>query len=188
MGRRSTATRLNPANLLRSLNSKRQEEEAYHDPSESAITEKVDLVEKPLLSLPRVGRARRCVSLSAAEEARQDISSGVRRVSFARLEIRQYNVVMGDHPYCSQGCSLQLGWDYTDEPSQDVSEYEAHRKPRRQIHEMKLSPQERHDILLSEDYDGMELRKACRKHHRARSCVARIERRVQEDFFNGFSD
>eukprot|EP00536_Pseudo-nitzschia_multiseries_P014879 jgi/Psemu1/311497/fgenesh1_kg.782_\ len=37
------------------------------------------------------------------------------RIRFAsRVEIRTHSVILGDHPWCEDGLSLDLGWDYND--------------------------------------------------------------------------
>eukprot|EP00527_Entomoneis_sp_CCMP2396_P005155 CAMPEP_0198148298 /NCGR_PEP_ID=MMETSP1443-20131203/40863_1 /TAXON_ID=186043 /ORGANISM="Entomoneis sp., Strain CCMP2396" /LENGTH=187 /DNA_ID=CAMNT_0043812953 /DNA_START=311 /DNA_END=874 /DNA_ORIENTATION=+ len=127
-----------------------------------------------------------CISLEK-DETREDSSSIIQsdqRVSFSSLEIRSYNVVIGDHPCCSQGCSVSLGWEYSETPPLPLEQYERCRRPRRKISEMRMSPEERYQLLL-DDHDETDLRRASRKLHRARSCVARIERRMTESFFNG---
>ena len=41
------------------------------------------------------------------------------RVRFApTLAVRTYSIVLGDHPWCEDGLSLELGWDYED--SRDI--------------------------------------------------------------------
>jgi len=45
-------------------------------------------------------------------------------VSFGSCEIRTYSQVLGDHPCCLEGCPIELGWDYSDEVSIDIDEYE----------------------------------------------------------------
>lgn len=37
-----------------------------------------------------------------------------RRVSFSKLEIREYNITIGDHPLCRDGLPLQLDWEHSD--------------------------------------------------------------------------
>ena len=110
------------------------------------------------------------------------------RVSFTKLEIHSFNVVLADHPYCSQGCSVSLGWDCVQSKSVDLQEYEDQRCPRRKLSDLRLTAQERHSLLLDESYNATELRRASRKLHRARSCVARIGGRMNQDFFKVCDD
>ena len=37
-----------------------------------------------------------------------------RRVSFNKIEIREYSVTIGDHPACRDGLALQLDWDHSE--------------------------------------------------------------------------
>jgi len=45
----------------------------------------------------------------------QQQHSTQKRVSFSSVSIRSYEVILGDHPCCKDGCALTLGWEYTDE-------------------------------------------------------------------------
>jgi hypothetical protein len=72
-----------------------------------------------------------------------------KHVSFTSLEIREYKQVLGDHPCCSQGPPVSLGWDYTESPKVTVERYEATRARRRSKTDLKLSFEDRRDILSS---------------------------------------
>mmetsp|Transcript_20600 Transcript_20600/g.43167 ORF Transcript_20600/g.43167 Transcript_20600/m.43167 type:complete len:195 (-) Transcript_20600:115-699(-) len=158
--------------------------EAYHCTRSTPPLEKLPL--RPQTP------ARRCLSLNdvvdnntSLTETRQDSSPRIRpcRVSFTNLEIRSYSVVIGDHPCCSQGCSVSLGWDYQQEGCQSLERYEAERQPRRPLSQLRMSAQERESLLL-ETHSATALRRASRKLHRARSCDARFGGKVHDTFFN----
>ncbi len=88
-------------------------------------------------------------------------------VSFGNCEIRTYTQVLGDHPCCSEGCPIQLGWSYTSEESIKVDDYERfYHTIKAQgeggldnggsvpvpkytvLHELRLTPEERRSILI----------------------------------------
>mmetsp|Transcript_7343 Transcript_7343/g.21346 ORF Transcript_7343/g.21346 Transcript_7343/m.21346 type:complete len:271 (+) Transcript_7343:228-1040(+) len=87
-------------------------------------------------------------------------------VSFGNCEIRTYLQVLGDHPCCTEGCPIQLGWSYTEEKSVKVDDYESlfhsssfssslsscHSEDgtstRQRSQELRLTPEERRSILL----------------------------------------
>ena len=104
-----------------------------------------------------------------------------RSVSFDKVQVRHYKNVIGDHPFCTEGLPLSLGWDYTAQADIALDEYEAQRLPVRKSHRrlLKTTSEERNEILLScgEDddqgtsscYSTMELRQTRRKLHRVRS-------------------
>jgi hypothetical protein len=71
-------------------------------------------------------------------------------VSFGNCEIRTYTQVLGDHPCCSEGCPIQLGWSYTSEESIKVDDYERFRvdAPHKCLHELRLTAEERRSILI----------------------------------------
>lgn len=112
------------------------------------------------------------------------ISNGAlpKSVSFTSVEIREYNVIVGDHPCCSAGFPLTLDWEYREIDNIEVDIYEAVRMPRRHRDELKISPEERSQ-LLSDD-SPVDLRKAQRQLHRTRSCSAKLCERVNAKFFN----
>jgi hypothetical protein len=105
-------------------------------------------------------------------------------VSFSSLEIREYKVVIGDHPCCTRGVPLSLGWDYCEGGTLDLDAYEEGRSPRRSRVDLRTSSEERSEILT--DVASQEdLRRAQRKLHRVRSCSARLCERMNARFFDG---
>lgn len=91
-------------------------------------------------------------------------------VSFGNCEVRKYTQVLGDHPCCSEGCPIQLGWSYTCEESIKVDDYErvyhtvnntvnsqeegndteqsVTMQKYTVLHELRLTPEERRSILI----------------------------------------
>ena len=80
-------------------------------------------------------------------------------VSFGNCEIRTYTQVLGDHPCCSEGCPIQLGWSYTSEESIKVDDYErvyhtieesdgCCQQKYTHLHDLRLSPEVRRSILI----------------------------------------
>lgn len=67
-------------------------------------------------------------------------------VHFQKLQIRTFPQILGDHPCCSRGLPLSLGWDYTSEYVVSVDEYEASRvrMPRKNL---RLDEFQRREIL-----------------------------------------
>lgn len=76
-------------------------------------------------------------------------SSMKRNVSFSSLEIRSYNITVGDAP-TPNGVPLSLDWEY--DPSEtetyDVNVYESNRGTRREKHEMYVPNQYRVYLLM----------------------------------------
>uniref|UniRef100_A0A7R9YWW8 Uncharacterized protein n=1 Tax=Pseudictyota dubia TaxID=2749911 RepID=A0A7R9YWW8_9STRA len=71
-----------------------------------------------------------------------------RCVSFSRVEVLEYSVVLGDHP-CSASLALSLGWERAPSPAVvDIDEYELSRMGRRRHgRDLHLSYYERKNIL-----------------------------------------
>jgi hypothetical protein len=103
-------------------------------------------------------------------------------VRFGECAVRSYSQVLGDHPYCSKGCPLQLGWEYESLESLTIDDYETSRRGG-QLHprSLRMTWEERRTILR--EYSDGELRRACRRSNR--NCG---QRRVQKEFFVAISE
>ena len=118
-------------------------------------------------------------SFSSSEEGKS--------VRFGDCEVRAFSQILGDHPCCSLGCPLELGWDYTDEDTVPVDDFQAGRDyPPRTMKELRLSPEERRDVLLlQEEYSDGELRRACRRLSRTKEVAGgKAHKRAQREFFS----
>ena len=96
-------------------------------------------------------------------------------VGFDRVAIRSYKIVLGDHPCCSTGCPVSLGWDYSQEEYIKLDEYEATRaEPVECVDDLRLSRYERHQLLLS-TFSDFELQRAERDAALARRRLRRAQ-------------
>jgi hypothetical protein len=89
-------------------------------------------------------------------------------VKFGSLRIREHAVVLGDHPCCSAGCPLELGWEHESETELALDDYETSRQERRPRKELRTTWLERRE-WLSQYSDG-DLRRSNRKLQRTRRC------------------
>lgn len=71
------------------------------------------------------------------------------RVSFHKVEIREYSRCIGDNPATTHGPPLSIDWEYNVAGSYAVDEYEETRPPRRVSHQMVVPGAIREDILSS---------------------------------------
>ena len=75
-----------------------------------------------------------------------------RNVSFASIERREYSICLSDHPSCSYGPPIELGWDFVEHEAINVEDYEVQRLERhgrpREMHELLLSYNVRRYLLL----------------------------------------
>lgn len=120
-------------------------------------------------------------SISAAEHYDADVPGSRKSVTFANIEVRRYSLVVGDHPCCTVGCPLSLGWEYSEATKELVEDFEASRGPRRTRDQLKTSGDQRRK-LLAEHTSEIEIRRASRKLHRVRSCT-KIAEKASESFF-----
>jgi hypothetical protein len=102
-----------------------------------------------------------------------------KHVSFTEINIREHSVVLGDHPCCTIGLPVALGWDVQHESSQSLDDYEASRTKRRSRHEMRLSLTDRRALLS--DYSDDTVRRVSRQLHKERRVMGR---RAKQQFFS----
>jgi len=117
---------------------------------------------RPALSRPSVSilHNRGCPSRHSCE-----ITESKRRISFHQVTVRDYDMVLGDHPNCSYGPPVGLGWHYTEYEPLDVNEYEFHHSRRRPVRELVLNYYRRMKILADNSED--EIKKATKEANRA---------------------
>jgi hypothetical protein len=72
-------------------------------------------------------------------------------VQFKEVDIREFKMTLGNHPSATSGPPVMLDWD-CEPPSNvvDLNSYEKARLPRRSRRQLKLSLQERHNILVKQ--------------------------------------
>lgn len=90
-----------------------------------------------------------------------------KRVSFTALHIREYSQVLGDHPCCGIGPPISLGWDFEVKPSISLDDYEGTRVVRRSRDGLRLSFEDRREIL-EDKYSDKDVRRAQRHLQRER--------------------
>ena len=78
------------------------------------------------------------------------ISKRKRNITFSTVQIREYDVVVGDHPSCKDGLPLAIGWNYKQERSQKLDTFETSRKGRRSTPDLILSAKERWSKLAND--------------------------------------
>ena len=136
-------------------------------------------------------------------KARKTGSSTVnqRSVKFQSLHIRTYNQILGDHPCCSSGLPISLGWTYKDETKVLINDYEICRNPRRNRRQLRLNDIDRREIILGTQCNATnanasnsaneskfcetDLRRAERKAFRQREGMMgrKLNSRIANEFF-----
>jgi hypothetical protein len=108
-----------------------------------------DRAESMPTRLPRKSSLKRFPSmLSSSTHGSGSTTSLKRTVSFGKLETREFNIALSDHPSCSYGPPISLGWDFRDKEAVTLETYEEKRSPRRSMHQMVLSYNVRRYLLL----------------------------------------
>jgi len=66
-----------------------------------------------------------------SDEEDQESLSSPRKITFDKVEVRNYSRDIGDNPSVSIGVPVTLDWGYDQEESIRLTEYEKHRTPLR---------------------------------------------------------
>ena len=75
-----------------------------------------------------------------------DNATADKTVRFQSVSVRIYNQILGDHPFCSSGLPIALGWTFSEVDPIDIDTYEKYRKRRRD--NLILTSHQRHEIVL----------------------------------------
>lgn len=109
-------------------------------------------------------------------------------VTFDRLEIRKYPIVVGDNPAVTSGVPLTIGWDH-DENSMaivSVEEYENSRPPRRCNDELILPKSKRENMMIASGHPRSELTKAVRETIRVKNSRRRTINNLYMENYDEF--
>lgn len=98
-------------------------------------------------------------SVSYDEEKSDSSSKGV---SFTRLQIREYPIIVGDNPAIMTGCPITIAWDHVNVIDVSIDDFEATKPPRRQMAELRIPSKFRDEILKSLGFTSDEIKKAMR--------------------------
>ena len=89
-------------------------------------------------------------------------------VTFGTVLIRDYSIILGDHPCVSYGPPIAIGWDYHQRDPRDVDEYELENAlSRRTLRELMLNYYQRKYLLA--DYSELDFKAAKREIKRIKS-------------------
>lgn len=116
-------------------------------------------------SIPRLLNSTHSLPVDFSTRKKSSIKSQKLRrcasLSFGTIEIREYDITLGDNPSCSIGPPVQIGWEYTTIGSIDVEQFENTRDQRRNMRQMLMNYYHRRNILMaSGGYTEEELNKA----------------------------
>jgi hypothetical protein len=79
------------------------------------------------------------------------------KVSFSHIEMRDYEIKMGNNPSCTSGPPLELGWRYNKVSPITIDTYEETRGPRRDRTEMMVPSHYRKEKLMEFGYTSRDI-------------------------------
>jgi hypothetical protein len=87
---------------------------------------------------------------AVAEDTLQPTFTKSKHVCFDRLHIREYPVILGDHPATSSGLPVTLDWTATNSYQLEVNQYE-NAVVRRAKLELRMPPEVRRELICHDD-------------------------------------
>lgn len=93
---------------------------------------------------------------SSAQNVPDDDEQSI-HVKFQSIQIRNYDMTLGDNPSCNYGPPVALDWSYDDAGSIPLDDYEESRGTRRKIYQMHLNVIHRKRILERTDVTEDEI-------------------------------
>mmetsp|Transcript_5176 Transcript_5176/g.11242 ORF Transcript_5176/g.11242 Transcript_5176/m.11242 type:complete len:169 (-) Transcript_5176:1271-1777(-) len=110
---------------------------------------------------PRTVIARRS-SLDSSYLQQSKVPGAQRRCSFTTISVREYDQTVGDSPSCQDGAPLALGWNYAEQESVSLDEFEEVRKNQRRSKrsDLILGAAERRKVLVMNGATLMEILRA----------------------------
>lgn len=91
-----------------------------------------------------------------------------RGVSFDKVQVRLYPMILGDNPAVQIGTPVTLDWDYDELPEMTVEDFESEREPQRRVKltHFILNYFQRRQILSDGGYSQAEIDQGERQTHR----------------------
>ncbi|KAL9188025.1 hypothetical protein ACHAXT_006403 [Thalassiosira profunda] len=127
-------------------------------------------------------RAESKISEEPPEET--TLRSRSRRVSFGTIVVRDYDIILGDHPCCSCGPPITIDWKYHEHDPKDVDVYEFEtvlsRKPN--LRALMLNYYQRKYLL--QDYTELDFKGAVREIKRIKANRYITEKVSKYNFFH----
>lgn len=111
------------------------------------------------VSLPR----HSSMKLETTPRPRERNREGRREVSFSHISVREYSQTISNHPSCSYGPPVQLGWDYEEtRTEEDVDTYEKERSKVRRpaLKYLVLNYYQRCHIIKQAGYTDKDIKQA----------------------------
>lgn len=90
-------------------------------------------------------------------------------VSFDKLYVREYGMVLGDNPSVSAGPPVSIGWEVQEEYNHDIENYEEERAPRRETFQMVIPRHGREALLKTAGHSRAEFASVIRGVNRTKN-------------------
>jgi len=92
-----------------------------------------------------------------------------RSVSFHKVEIREYNMTIGDNPSSRMGPPVGISWKHRNEVSMSLNDYEDVRGERRTLKEMFLPRERKYDIIKESGVPNKQIASTIRQVNRIKN-------------------
>ena len=100
-----------------------------------------------LLEYSTSSKSTAASDFSDSEESTVSTGGNPLHVRFDSIQIRDYNVTLGDNPSTLYGPPISLDWEYDERDPMCLDKYEEGRSTRRKMHQMHMLSRQRANLL-----------------------------------------
>lgn len=113
-----------------------------------------------------------CVDAGVVSRSPSIVFGTSKKVTFSTLQIREFGIIPGDNPSVTGGCPLSICWEYDNEFTCSVDDYEETRPKARSMTELRIPSRLRDERLRRVGFSRKEIQE-CTKY----ANITRLQRR-----------
>jgi len=132
----------------------------------------------------------KCIEDPDTETIQKKEKTKEKEVRFSTVNVRSYDLCLGDNPSVARGAPISLDWYYGDERSYELDDYEQqqqHHADKDNEHKLKRPSLERMHLLKQIGYSRREIKEATRRVDKIRKQRFQTRQHLQRmDFIHSF--
>lgn len=102
------------------------------------------------LALSTTSKLTEGTDYSDSEDSTFSAGGNPLHVKFGSIQVRDYDVTLGDNPSCIYGPPISLDWEYDERDPICINQYEEGRPIKRKMHQMHMLSRQRANLLKNE--------------------------------------
>ena len=108
------------------------------------------------------------------------VEKPIAKVSFTKIQIREYPIIVGDNPSIMTGVPLSIDWVHVNEINMEIDTYESHRPEARSMAQLKIPSEIRTEILYKQGFTKEQIRYGLRQANLVKGQRQKTNERTKE--------